>query len=61
MISETFKQTISLKAFPPKEKFVIPKEWNLGRMLVNKENIGTVPVRNEGKRGGIIYCDIPMA
>lgn len=50
-----------MKAFPPREKFVIPKEWNLGRMLVNKENFGLVPIRNEGTRGGMIYCEMPLA
>ena len=50
-----------MKAFTPREKFIIPNEWNLGRMLVNKENVGLVPVRNEGTKEGIIYCEMPLA
>lgn len=30
-------------------------------MLVNKENIGYVPVKNEGTKEGVIYCEMPLA
>jgi hypothetical protein len=49
---------VSLKAFPPREQLIVPSVWNLGRLIVNRENIALVPIKNEGKIGGRIQCEI---
>lgn len=54
----SFKELVTLRAFPPREKLVIPNVWNLGRLIILRDNLAAVPIKNEGKRGGKVKCEI---
>jgi hypothetical protein len=54
----SFREVVPLRAFPPREKFIVPAVWNLGRLITGRENTALVPVKNEGKRGGKVQCEM---
>lgn len=53
----TFKEPVALQAFPLREKLIVPDVWNIGRMVINRDNTVLLPVKNEGKVSGRIKCE----
>jgi hypothetical protein len=53
---DSFREEVPLKAFAPREILIIPPVCNVGRLLVNHDNVRQISVNNTGKKS----CTLQM-